>query len=384
MTTRVRTLLTQIGSFILAGVLLYAALRGVDLSEIGTALKESDYTWLIPLIGIVLLSHWLRAWRWRILLEALPEETSEKPRRTISTGATFNSVMIGYMVNYAAPRLGEVARTANLATREKLQFSSVLGTVVVERILDMIVLLIALVSIPILFLDHLSGLNALFIAPLVERLGHISVLTLLGLTTCTGALVFVTYRHLVRRESALQRFWLNRIQPVMLSFRTGVFTLLRTRRRLALTVSTCAMWFCYLLMAYLPLEILGMVSRYDLSLLDAWGIMVMGSLGIVVPSPGGTGSYHYITRETLTLLFGVDPTPATTYAILTHGAQLILYVVTGFICLLVQGSSIRSLAPRKPSTNTGDEETSTDDSPTEPGPTPPSSRPNLLVTRPAK
>lgn len=383
MNTRLRILLTQAGSFLLAGVLLYVALRGVDLSEIGIALRESDYTWLLPLIGVVLLSHWIRAWRWRILIEALPAESSQQPRGPVSTGGAFASVMIGYMVNYAAPRLGEVARTANLATREKLQFSSVLGTVVVERILDVIVLFLALASIPLLFINQLPSINELFIAPLVAQMGRIPVIALLTLAVGVAMLVVFAYRRLLRRESALQRFWVARIQPVMLSFKTGVFTLLRTRRRLALVFSTCAMWFCYLLMAYLPLEILGMVDRFHLSLLDGWGIMIMGSLGVVVPSPGGTGSYHYITRETLTRLFSVDPTSAATYAVLTHGAQLILYVVTGFICLLVQGSSVRGLVASK-SSDASDQESAAGKTPAESGANSPSPDENVLITRPAK
>lgn len=383
MNTRLRILLIQTGSFLLAGVLLYVALRGVDLSEIGIALRESDYTWLLPLIGVVLLSHWIRAWRWRILLETLPAESSQQPRGTVSTGQAFASVMIGYMVNYAAPRLGEVARTANLATREKLQFSSVLGTVVVERILDVIVLFLALASIPLLFINQLPSINELFIAPLVAQMGRIPVIALLTLAVGVAMLVVFAYRRLLRRESALQRFWVARIQPVMLSFKAGLLTLLRTRRRLALVFSTCAMWFCYLLMAYLPLEILGMVDRFHLSLLDGWGIMIIGSLGVVVPSPGGTGSYHYITRETLTRLFSVDPTSAATYAVLTHGAQLILYVVTGFICLLVQGSSVRGLVATK-SSDASDQESAAGKTPAESGANSPSPDENVLITRPAK
>ncbi|HET6568700.1 MAG TPA: lysylphosphatidylglycerol synthase transmembrane domain-containing protein [Rhodothermales bacterium] len=348
MNTRVRTLLAQIGSFLLAGVLLYLALRGVDLNEIVTSLEHADFRLVPVLIVVVLLSHLLRAWRWTILLEALPERSAENPVKKVSVWTAFASVMIGYMVNYAAPRIGEVARTANLSSRERIQFSSVFGTVVVERILDVIVLLLALASVGLIFLDRLTSVNDLFFKPAVEQLGSVPVLGLAALILGIVVLVFFIFRRVLRRESALHTIWLRRVQPVMTSFKAGVLTLLRTKRRFALVISTIAIWFCYLLMAHLPLEILGMTRTFHLTLLDSWGIMIFGAVGIAIPSPGGTGSYHYITRETLTHLFGVDPTAAATYAILTHGAQLILYVIVGFICILAQGTGFRSIRTTAP------------------------------------
>lgn len=348
MNARFRTLLAQIGSFLLAGVLLYLALRGVDLNEIVVALEHADFRLVPVLIIVVLVSHLLRAWRWKILLEALPEESADKPAKRVSIWTAFASVMIGYMVNYAAPRIGEVARTANLASRERIQFSSVFGTVVVERILDVIVLLLALASVGLLFLDHLTSVNELFFKPATDQIGSVPVLGLAALVLAVAVLVFFIYRRALWRESALYGIWQRRVQPVMSSFKAGILTLLRTRRRIELVVSTVAIWFCYLLMAHLPLEILGMVHQYHLTLLDSWGIMIFGAIGVAIPSPGGTGSYHYITRETLTHLFGVDPTAAATYAILTHGAQLILYVLVGFICILAQGTGFRSIRTTAP------------------------------------
>ena len=80
----------------------------------------------------------------------------------------------------------------------------------------------------------------------------------------------------------------------------------RARRPVALVVSTVLMWLCYVLMAHLPFVMLGMTDAYGLTLLDTWAIMALGALGIVVPSPGGVGSYHYITIQTLVHLFAVD------------------------------------------------------------------------------
>ena len=71
--------------------------------------------------------------------------------------------------------------------------------------------------------------------------------------------------------------------------------------------------------------------------------MILGAVGVVIPSPGGAGSYHYITRVTLVYLFGVEASLAVTYAVFVHGAQLVFFIVAGFISMMLQGSSLGTL-----------------------------------------
>ncbi|WP_457653874.1 lysylphosphatidylglycerol synthase transmembrane domain-containing protein [Rhodocaloribacter sp.] len=343
MRPRLRKILAQVGSFALAAVLLYLALRGVDFSEVGEALREAHYVWLLPLALITLLSHLLRAWRWQVLLETLPPETPEAPPKRVSLRTAFYSLMIGYMVNYAAPRAGEFVRAANLAKQEKLRFSYVLGTVAVERILDVVVLVAALVSVFVIFFDRLTVLRELFITPILNQLGEIPALVLVLVTVGVAALVFSIYRWVLLQSARYENGWVRRLGAAMASFKEGLRTLIHTKRPVMMVFSTLAIWFCYVLMAYLPLVILRMTEPYHLSLLDAWGIMVLGAVGVAIPSPGGMGSYHYITIETLTNLFGVPVSPAASYAILSHAGQLLLYVAVGFASMVLQGASLRAL-----------------------------------------
>ena len=344
MTSRTRKTLAQVGSLALAGVLLYLALRGVDFKEVGETLREANYWWLVPMGVVLLLSHWLRAWRWQALLEALPPSRPEAGPQPVSRKIAFYSVMIGYMVNYAAPRLGEVARTANLATQEKLPFTGVLGTVVVERILDVLVLLFGLTSVFVLLLDRFAALQDLFLTPIQAQLGDRSLWLLLGLLlVVTLLLAFIFARALRHKDSRMARFWNQRIAPLWISFKDGLATVLRSPRRLFLGGSTAGIWLCYLLAAYIPFLMFGMTDAFGISLLDAWSIMFLGAIGVAIPSPGGVGSFHYITIQTLVLLFGVDQASAATYAVFVHGGQLVLYVAVGALCLLLQGSSFGTL-----------------------------------------
>ncbi|MEX0599473.1 MAG: lysylphosphatidylglycerol synthase transmembrane domain-containing protein [Rhodothermales bacterium] len=347
MSPRQRSLIAQIASFVLAGVLLYLSLRGVDFGAMLGALRRADYRWLVPLAGVALFSHWLRAWRWQVLIRALPDEETASDGRPPTTGGAFSSLMIGYMVNYAAPRLGEIARTANLSARTHIGFSSLFGTVVVERILDVIVLALALASVFVLLIDRAATIDRLFLTPLTEQLGRIPAIALGAGIAVVAILVLLLYRTMLRRDaSSGAPSWADRARPVLLSFRDGIATLVRSPERGTLVISTIGIWLFYTLMAYLPFVMLGMVDAYDLSFVDAWSIMILGAVGVAIPSPGGVGSYHYITIQSLVYLFAVSQEAAASYAVLSHAAQLVLYVATGAICLVLQGSSLHRLRLR--------------------------------------
>ena len=346
MSPRARSIVAQAASFLLAGVLLYLALRGVDFDEVRAALRHADYAWLAPLTAVALLSHLVRAWRWRLFIRALPESAAGD-REAVTTRAAFSSLMIGYMVNYAAPRLGEVARTANLTARTGIPFSSLFGTVFVDRILDVVVLAAGLVSVFFLMFDRFSVIERLFVTPIVDQLGRVPALALVAIVVVIAVLVFLVYRQMLRSgDSFMARFWSRRAVPVLASFKDGLMTLLRSKNRVGIVASTILIWFLYLLMAYLPFVVLGMAESYDLGLLDSWSIMLLGAVGVAIPSPGGVGTYHYITIQTLVHLFSVDAAHAATYAVLGHAAQLVLYVATGALCLMLQGSSVRALRRR--------------------------------------
>ena len=238
-------------------------------------------------------------------------------------------------------------RTANLAAQERLSFSSVLGTVVVERILDVVVLLLGLGSVFVLLLDQAAALEDLFVAPLRNRLAALPLAALVAATALgSGVVVFALRRALRRSDSRLRLLWNRRLRPLIASFRNGLATLWRSPRRGVLVFSTVAMWGCYLLLAYLPFVMLHMTDPYDLSLLDAWSVMLLGAVGVAIPSPGGVGSYHYLTIQSLVHLFGVAAAPAATYALLGHAAQMLLYIAVGALCLVLQGSSLAAVRAR--------------------------------------
>lgn len=320
----------------LAGLLLYLALRGADLAHIAATLAEADYRWLPPVVIVLLASHLLRAIRWVALMDVLEDATAARGR----TGLAFSSIMIGYMVNYGAPRLGEFARTANFARLDGKPFSGVLGTVVSERILDVLMLSLCLLSVMVILSDRLLDL-ALHLFDGQDVTTLLILLLTGGIAVLIGLGLLLIARRMLRHSDGWLGRVTQRIEPTLRTFRDGLMSTVRAPRRMVILVTTLGMWSLYGIAAYIPFAMLGLTDAYGLGLVAAWVMMVLGSLGVVVPSPGGVGSYHYITIMGLVTLYALDPTDAASYAVLTHGAQLVLYVTMGLICLGLQALSLR-------------------------------------------
>ena len=331
------------GSFVLAAVLLYLALRGVDFDGVRRAFAQANYWWLIPIVLITLFSHWLRALRWVLFLEASPGKMEEldtdmdpfSSEKGISRINAFFSLMIGYMANYAGPRLGEIIRTGNVARKERIPFSTVLGTVVVERALDMVSFGVFLLSVPFIFRHQIAELSALLLKPMQTWLEVQSSLTIVVgasvlVLASVAALVF-----LVRgaRDSS------SRLGSLFSQFRSGFLSILRTSKPGLIILQTLAIWICYGLMAYLPFVLLGQNTSFEINLIDAWGLMLIGAIGVILPSPGGIGTYHFITIQSLALLFAMPQAEAASYALLTHTGQMMLYIIVGFGAMLYLGAT---------------------------------------------
>jgi uncharacterized protein (TIRG00374 family) len=333
MSERSRRWLFQSVSILIAGLLLYLALRGVDIERVGNDLANGSYGWVFPLIAITVVSHLLRAWRWTLLLNVLPSNQNKQPER-VPIVLAFKSLMIGYMANYAAPRLGEVVRTSHMAARRHLPFGSVLGTVIAERVLDVFSLALALLTLPILLGPDLQRVwLEVFNDVDSSRFGTTILWGFLILSVLVvGAVLFIRKKR--AREGSS-----SKVAALILSFKDGVASILRTGKFVQLSLSTVLIWACYTLMGFWPFYIFGMTETYGLTIVQGWSLMLLGSIGVLIPSPGGIGSYHYIAITALVGLWGVEQSTASSYAIFTHGGQLILYVIIGFAVLISDGSS---------------------------------------------
>lgn len=343
MTGQIKKIVAYAVSIGLGLFLLYLALQDIELDALKTSIANASFVWVVPIVIAILISHALRAWRWQILLEALPDRQHSRELASVPFRSAFLSLIIGYFANLLIPRIGEFARSASLSREQGIRFSGVFGTVVVERIVDMIVMILGILSLCVLFYNQLEFIQDLF-TPLADMARQIPLIwTAVGLTGF-GALGYVAFRTIKTSQSDRLLQLRRRLVSVLNSFRDGMMTLLKAPRRGALVASTVLMWFTYTLMAYLTFVMLDMHTNFALGWDAAWSIMIFGAIGFAVPAPGGTGSFHYITKLALVNLYFVDETTAVTYGLLSHGMHVIVYTVAGLLALFLQGTSLKKLS----------------------------------------
>jgi len=305
--------------------LLYLAFRGIDLNKVWEDVKHARYAWLLITIPAGILSHIFRAWRWNLLIEPL----GYKPRLI----NTFYAVMSGYLANLALPRLGEVVRCGSLAKTNKVPFDALLGTVIIERVVDIIILLILLV---LTFLIKVGFFGKFFVTHVFRPLevkfsamtGHPQTIILL----LSIILILILLTWLFRTK--LKNIGLTKkIFDFLRGIVDGISTIGNLKNKPLFLLSSFLIWLMYFMTAWLILYMLPETS--SLTAVDGLFLLVVGSLGMVIPVQGGIGAYHWIVSMALTL-YGISRETGLALATLAHESQtLLILVVGGFSMIMV-------------------------------------------------
>ncbi|MFO8000927.1 MAG: lysylphosphatidylglycerol synthase transmembrane domain-containing protein [Marinilabilia sp.] len=304
--------------FLTLGVLiLWWLYKDQDPEELTNILKRDvSYGWIVLSLILGLFSHFSRTMRWRMLIE--PAE------KKVGLFNTFLAVMIGYLANLAIPRMGELSRCAVLSRYEKVSFSRLVGTVVTERILDIVLLLISLLLMILLqynlFLDVInnridtSHLNKMITSPW-------AALVLLLIIS----LPFIFRKNLVKSRVFFK------IRSLWDKFREGMFSYRKVKNKPLFFFHTFLIFFLYFLMIYVCF--FAFPFTRDLGPAAGLSIFVLGSFGMVAPVQGGIGPWHFMVITAL-LFFGIKGSEAAAFALLVHGSMNALIVVTGFFALM--------------------------------------------------
>jgi len=305
--------------------LLWLSFRKLDMNEVWADILEAHYSWLFFSLFLVLISHVLRAARWNLLIGGL----NYKTRLT----TTFYSVMIGYLANTAVPRMGEFVRCGVLSKKENIPFNALFGTVIVERIFDLIVLVLLIFSVIVFQIRLLNDFLHEFLRPFFNtvfvNIWNISLFSILILFVFTGSYV------LLKRN----KHWFNN-HPLYLKMRVffkgvleGLKTVKTMKDKWLFLVYTFLIWLFYALMVYVPVMMFPETS--SLNFVDGLTLLAIGSLGIVAPVPGGIGAYHFIVKTILVELYHINADVAISFATITHAGQTLLNVVVGGLGYLI-------------------------------------------------
>jgi len=307
-------------SFFLLGIFIFwMVYKDQDFKHIKSILtNDVNYFWIVVSLFLGLLSHISRTIRWNLLIEPL----GRKPRIL----NTFLAVMVGYLMNLALPRMGEISRCGVIARYEKISFTKLVGTVVLERLIDVLMLLVLLAIVVLTqfgqvleFLKNNPEVN--------EKLQKVIYSPIL----IGGVLLFLVVlwisRHKIRESSIMKK-----AMGFVSQFVEGFRSIGKMKKKGAFIFHSVFIWVLYYLMTYLIFFSFGFTSH--LGPLAGLTVFVLGSFGMVAPVQGGIGAWHFMVIEGLAL-YGVDKADGKVFALLAHGTSTIMLIVLGLIGLIV-------------------------------------------------
>jgi uncharacterized protein (TIRG00374 family) len=322
--SKAKTALQYIFIFTATVALIWFSLRGLTVSEgedkwsfLLHKWNEANKGWLLAMAAVAVFSHVLRAERWKMLLVPTGHTTK--------LSYSFLSLMVGYLVNLVIPRGGEVSRCYNLYKLDKTPVEMSFGTVVVERIVDLICLL-TLVAISF-FVESEKLFSFIDTLPIGgDQSSRIKTLAIIGVAFL---LFLVLVFFLVKRNKKMSAF----IAKTWIGFKDGLLSIFRLERKGLFIFYSILIWAMYFLMSYTV--ILAFPQTDHLGISAVMSLFAIGSIAMAVPLPGGTGSYHVLVPQGLVFLYGIAQSDAIAFTFIFHGWQTAIMIVGGSISLIV-------------------------------------------------
>lgn len=300
---------------------LYLSLRGIDFNELLHELKQTNYFLAIlgGLVGVMLGSYF-RAIRWRYFLNPI--------KKNIGMKNLFPPIMIGYMLNSVIPRGGEISRPVILARNEDISKAASFGTILVERIFDVMSVLGAFAICLFIFKNKLGDAFAEFN---IEKIALISSLIVLAIIIFMVVVIFnyeKSERVIEKITTKIFPFKIQaKIHKFFISTISGFLFIKYPKDYLPIFLYTILIWLCYVLSAYITFFACGIDN---LSFFDANLVLTMVTFAMFLPLPGNSaGAFHFICTATLVNMFAIDREAALGYATINHLVGFILQILIG-------------------------------------------------------
>lgn len=324
MNKRFRTILQYIFFLGLGIFLVWWSIRDLsseDKSEIKFALHRARYWLIIPVFIILFLSHYIRAIRWKLLIEPL----GYKPAAT----NTFFAVMIGYLANLAFPRLGEVLKCTVLARYEKVPVDKLIGTVILERIIDAISLLIIFA----ITLAIQPGLYTQLIDIFFNSENQATEKNISGkfiLLIIAAIIIIALIVWMIIKKKKIKDLLII-FKKIAVRIWEGITAIQHLKKRIQFILFTLLLWTLYLAGGYIGFFALRETEHYGIK--EAFTVLSAGSIGAIV-TPGGIGAYAYLIEKTMQL-YGLPKGIALAFGWILWLAQTAVIFIGGFFSFAV-------------------------------------------------
>lgn len=312
-----RNIINAAAGLITGGFFLYLTLRNKPLDKILELISKARTDWILLAIGFLIIMFFFRAYRWRLLIR----NSGKNPAiRNVSY-----SLLLGFFINSFTPRLGEIIRCTSLKKSSDIKVSTGFGTVVTERVYDLLILILAVLLIMVLEFKRLSNLLQEAKASIINTVSEnylILIFIILGLLLAATILVF-----LFKRFSIMKR-----IRTFLKDFLLTVKQTFRIKSYGIFTFQTLMIWLLMVLMNYCCL--MALPSTDNLSLYFAFVALFIGTIGWAIPSPGGIGTTHFFVLQ-LFILFNMSPETGITYGLLVNGITVLFTIAAGLLIIII-------------------------------------------------
>lgn len=304
---------------LLAAGLLWLSLRTIPPVEgesrgefIWKIWERSNKWYLMAMAVVAMLSHVVRAYRWKMLLVPTGH--------TVGIVNSFLSLMIGYLVNLAVPRGGEISRCYNLLKLERTPLEISFGTVVAERIVDVVCLVLLIALSFVVEWDKLMAFIGQL--PIADGSSGMYKWLIIGFILLAG--LAVLYYFLRKSE---------KVKKIFVGFKSGLLSVFTQEQPWTFVGLSLLIWFLYFVTSYL------VIMAFPETEMLGWGavliLFAIGAIAMAAPLPGGAGSYHTLVPLGLVLLYNMPKGDAIAFVFIFHAWQTLIMIVFGLLSLVI-------------------------------------------------
>ena len=335
-----KTFLTIAISLGIAALFMWFALKGMEFKKIAGYFAKANYFWVFVAAVFGLLAYWFRAVRWNLLLEPMGYK--------ISNSNALWTISFGYLMNLTIPRSGELARSTALYGVENVPVEKSFGTIILERVVDLICMMGFLGLTLIFKYDAILSFYQYVTAEkskTIEPASNAKWFVIVGISALLGILFFALRTKL--KQFPIYQKVINFAKGIL----HGLTSIFKLKQKGKFILLSLAIWVSYYLAAYLVCFALPETSNFTIA--DGFFIIVVGTLGMMVPASGGIGAFHLALKFGIMALFlsmGKNPEEGgevgLSYAFISHTMQLVIMIVMGIISIPMLAKA-RNSAPKK-------------------------------------
>ena len=316
-------------SFVFAFAIIYVLFQHQNPVKLFEEIQKVEMGWIFLSMIFGAWAYVSRGLRWIVLIDALGYKSSK-----INSIA---SVSVGYFTNLFIPRAGEISRCTALKQTERIPVDKLFGTILIERVIDFIFLFALIILAFFLKLDDLLKFFSTLQAHQTDGNAENSkILILLSITTI-GIVGFFLLKKWMKNSVFYQK-----ILGFFDGLKAGFKSIKKMKRKSVFWIHTFSIWIMYFLMTYICF--FSMSETSGLTVSDGLFLLVLGGIGMVIPTPGGIGSYHAIVMIGLAVLgvgfINLNPpegeiNPALVFPTVVHVAQTLVAIIMGSISLFI-------------------------------------------------